>query len=237
MRLENVVPWGRSKAEYVGMFDLTPQDPFRRILDCAGGPASFNAEMSRQGHEVLSCDPIYRFSAEDIARRVEETYREIMSGVRANLKGFVWRKIESPERLGEIRMSAMRRFLEDFPRGFREGRYVAEELPVLPFGTDRFDLALCSHFLFTYSEQLSENFHLVSILEMCRVAEEVRIFPLLTSSVHRGGSIGEPYPHLKPVVNELEKQGYEAQVKRVPYEFQKGGNEMLRVRRLTTRGA
>jgi hypothetical protein len=237
LRLENVVPWGRSKAEYAGMFDLTPRDLHGRILDCAGGPASFNAEMSSEGYAVLSCDPIYRFSAEEIAGRVEETYWGIMSGVRANLKGFIWREIESPERLGEIRISAMRRFLEDFPQGFREGRYIAEELPVLPFGTDRFDLALCSHFLFTYSEQLSEEFHLASVLEMCRVAKEARIFPLLTSSVHRGGSAGELSPHLGLLLKELEERGYEAQVKRVPYEFQKGGDKMLSVRRRTTRGA
>ena len=31
-------------------------------------------------------------------------------------------------------------------------------------------------------------------------------------------------------MNKLGSRGYEARVERVPYEFQKGGNEMLRVR-------
>ncbi len=127
-------------------------------------------------------------------------------------------------------MAAMRRFLEDFPGGFEEGRYVESGLPDLTFGADSFDLALCSHFLFTYSSQLSEEFHLASILEMCRVAKEVRVFPLLTSSVHQGGA-GERSPHLGPVINGVRNSGYEARVERVPYEFQKGGNEMLRVSR------
>jgi hypothetical protein len=41
--LDQVVPWGRSLSEYVRMFDLSPADLQSRILDCAGGPASFNA--------------------------------------------------------------------------------------------------------------------------------------------------------------------------------------------------
>ena len=231
MKLEHVVPWGRSKDEYVRMFGLTDGDLSGRILDCAGGPASFNAEATREGRRVVSCDPIYGFSAEDISRRIGETYGDMMRNVRENADVFVWTDAGSPKRLGEVRMIAMRRFLDDFPGGLEEGRYVVGELPALPFGTGQFDLALCSHFLFTYSSQLSEEFHLASVLEMCRVAEEARIFPLLTSSVHRTMGVGEPSPHLGPVVAELRRRGYGARVERVPYKFQKGGNEMLRVGR------
>lgn len=231
MKLEGVVPWGRSKDEYTRMFGLAPRDLRARILDCAGGPSSFNAEMTREGYEVVSCDPMYRFSAEEIAGRVEEVFGPIMDGVRANEHRFSWREMGSPERLQEVRRSAMDLFLEDFPRGTGEGRYVEGELPTLPFGDGTFDLALCSHFLFTYSAQLSEGFHLASILEMCRVAREARVFPLLASSVHACGGEGEASPHLGPVVDGLEKRGYEARVERVPYEFQRGGDEMLRVRR------
>ena len=231
MKLEDVVPWGRSKDEYVRMFGLTPRDLRTNILDCAGGPSSFNAEMTREGYQVVSCDPIYRFSAGEIAGRVEEAFESVMDGVRVNEEGFLWREMGSPEHLREVRRSSMDLFLEDFPRGTNEGRYAAAQLPTLPFGDEAFDLALCSHFLFTYSAQLSEGFHLASILEMCRVAEEARIFPLLASSVHACGGEGEASPHLGPVVAELEERGYEARVERVAYEFQKGGDEMLRVRR------
>ena len=229
MKLKDVVPWGRSKDEYVGMFGLTDGDLSGRILDCAGGPASFSAELTAEGGAVVSCDPIYRFSAGDIARRIEKTYGDVMRGVRENADAFVWAHAGSPEQHGKTRMAAMRRFLDDFPTGLEEGRYVADGLPTLPFETGSFDLALCSRFLFTYSSQLSEEFHLASIIEMCRVAKEARVFPLLGSSVHRGGSVGERSPHLGDVVEELGRRGYKARVERVPYEFQKGGNEMLRV--------
>src|SRR5918997_1381636 len=35
---------------------------------------------------------------------------------------------------------------------------------------------ICSHFFFTYSEQLSLDFHVASVEEMCRVACEARMF-------------------------------------------------------------
>jgi hypothetical protein len=116
----------------------------------------------------------------------------------------------------------MRQFLKDLPLGIQQGRYITSELPVLSFDTKQFDLALCSHFLFLYSDLLSLDFHLTSIQELCRVAGEVRIFPLLNMS-------GKVSPVLPSVMKELAAQGYNVKIKRVPYEFQKGGNQLLRV--------
>jgi hypothetical protein len=84
----------------------------------------------------------------------------MMRNIRENADVFVWTDAGSPKRLGLVRMIAMRRFLDDFPGGLEEGRYVVGKLPTLPFGTGQFDLTLCSHFLFTYSSQFSEKFHL-----------------------------------------------------------------------------
>ncbi|TVP62464.1 MAG: SAM-dependent methyltransferase [Nodularia sp. (in: Bacteria)] len=220
LQLESIIPWGRSLLEYTQMFDLTPEELKLNTLDCAGGPASFNAEMTLQGYKVISCDPIYQFTADEIAQRIQDTYEIVIQGVKANQEFYVWQNIPSPEMMGEIRMSAMRQFLIDFPNGINQGRYLKDELPVLPCATNQFELALCSHLLFTYSEQLSVEFHLASIVEMCRVAKEVRIFPLLQLS-------GEPSPWLQPVINELQQRGYAVEIKQVAYEFQKNGNQML----------
>lgn len=222
LKLEKVIPWGRSLTEYVKMFHLTPNDLHLRILDCAGGPASFNSEMSSQGYSVISSDPIYQFSADEIAQRIQETYPTVIEGVKAAQEDYVWQDIQSPEQLGQIRMIAMQLFVKDFPLGIQQGRYVMGELPRLPFECDRFDLALCSHFLFTYSDLISQEFHLASIQELCRVAGEVRIFPLLNTS-------GEPSYLLPWVMKELTAQGYNLEIQQVPYEFQKGGNQLLRV--------
>jgi hypothetical protein len=223
VKLDQVIPWGRSLEEYIRMFDLVPDEFKLKILDCAGGPASFNAEMNRQGYNVISCDPIYQFSSTEIAQRIEETYQLVVEGVKGTQEYFVWQDIQSPEHLGQIRKIAMQKFLEDLPLGMQQGRYITSELPVLPFDTKQFDLALCSHFLFTYSNLLSHDFHLTSIQELCRVATEVRIFPLLNNFSK------EVSPFLPSLMKELAEQGYNIEIKQVPYEFQKGGNQMLQV--------
>jgi 2-polyprenyl-3-methyl-5-hydroxy-6-metoxy-1,4-benzoquinol methylase len=71
MKLDSVIPFGRSLTEYQGMFQLSPDDMEREILDIAGGPASFNAEMAQLGHAVTSIDPIYEFSSQEIQKRFD----------------------------------------------------------------------------------------------------------------------------------------------------------------------
>lgn len=222
-KLENVILWGRSMQEYVRMFGLTPDELKLAILDCAGGPASFNGEMYCQGYNVVSCDPVYQFTVNEMRSRIEDIYQTVIDGARANWDRFVWQDIQSPEHMGQLRMAAMCKFLDDFPLGIQQGRYVTDELPVLSFDRSQFDLALCSHFLFTYSEQLGADFHLASILEMCRVAKEVRVFPLLVNFS------GEKSPWLQPVMHELQQRGYRVELRQVNYEFQKGGNQLLRI--------
>lgn len=223
INLEQVVPWGRSLDEYIRMFDLTEGDLSSRILDCGGGPATFNAEMHGHGRNVVSCDPIYEFSREEISRRINATSPTVLKKTSETADNFVWREMKSPEHLGQIRMKSMKLFLADLSLGVGEGRYRTAQLPALPFCDAEFDLALCSHLLFTYSHLLSSEFHCASVRELCRVARETRIFPLLPSF---GNSQS---PHVAPMLNLLRAQGYTCEIRRVPYEFQKGGNEMLRV--------
>ena len=46
MKLNEVVPWGRTLQEYKLMFNLSEIDLNKKILGCGDGPASFNAEMT-----------------------------------------------------------------------------------------------------------------------------------------------------------------------------------------------
>ena len=68
--LDQVSPWGRSFAEYQRMFALTQKDLKMRILGCPDGPASFNAEATKHGSEVVSVDPIYGFSRSELRGRI-----------------------------------------------------------------------------------------------------------------------------------------------------------------------
>ena len=204
------------------MLSLTEATLGMRFLGCGDGPASFNREMTRRGGHVVSVDPLYRFDAKQIRHRIDVTYDEVMEQTRKNKDEFMWNHIASVERLGEIRMAAMRDFLADFTAGLGQGRYIDAGLPDLPFDDGEFDIALCSHFLFLYSERLSEDFHVQSISEMCRVATEARIFPVLELGAIRSR-------HLENAMDRLVNQGFNVEVETVPYEFQKRDNEMLKV--------
>jgi hypothetical protein len=220
--LDKVVPWGRSFDEYVAMFALSPTDLQKRLLGCGDGPASFNVKLTRQGGQVLSVDPLYRYSAREIRQRIDETYAEVMAQTRKNRAEFTWHRIKSVDELGRLRMAAMDAFLSDYALGIEQGRYVDGELPHLPLADRQFDLALCSHLLFLYGDQLSLEFHLASIQELCRVASEVRIFPLL----ELGSNISR---HLQPILDGLADKGYRATIVTVGYEFQRGGNQMMQI--------
>jgi hypothetical protein len=228
MTLNEVIPWGRSFEEYRHMFALTDAELGGTVLGCGDGPASFNAEATALGHRVVSCDPLYVFTAGAIARRVQECYDVVIAQVKKNPDGFVWSYFRDPDHLGECRLAAVRRFLADFETGKREGRYVAAALPTLPFRDGRFALAVVSHLLFLYSEQLDLDFHLAAVEELVRVAQEVRVFPLL-------GLDRQWSRHVGPVCDHLTRAGFAVEVVAVEYEFQRAedhaGNRMLRVRR------
>jgi hypothetical protein len=226
--LNDVVPWGRSYDEYVRMFALDEAELRLRILGCADGPASFNAEATRRGMQVISCDPLYAFGATAVRERIDATSPDVLDQTRKNAAAFVWNTISSVEDLGIIRKAAMATFLEDYDPESRERasarRYVAAALPDLPFPDAAFDLALCSHFLFLYSDHLGADFHSEAVRELCRVAREVRIFPLLSLD-------GEPSPFVETVRKTFTASGMVVSLELVPYEFQRGGNQMMRIRR------
>ncbi|MFT3829228.1 MAG: hypothetical protein QM691_05915 [Opitutaceae bacterium] len=221
--LEQIVPWGRTFDEYRRMFALTEPDLACRIIGCGDGPASFNAEATKRGVRVVSVDPIYAFRGEELAQRFETVRAEVLRQTELNRHEFVWTHFRTVEELGAERGRAMAGFLADFEAGKREGRYVIGELPQLPLADDAAELALVSHLLFLYSRQLDLNFHRRSLAELLRVAPEVRVFPLQQLGA-------TPSPHLMPLVAEFSRL-HRVEVLPVEYEFQRGSDCMLRIRR------
>ena len=206
------------------MFNLSEIDLNKKIFGCGDGPASFNAEMTELGYSVVSIDPIYEFSGNKIRQRVQETYEPIISQVKQNVDRYVWNNFHDPEQLGYARLAAMEKFLLDYEIGRIKGRYLWQSLPKLELADHQFELCVCSHLLFLYSDHLSLDFHIASIHELLRISKEVRIFPLLKLDC-------EPSPYLELVVNLLSSQQLHVEVQPVAYEFQKGGNQMLKINR------
>lgn len=53
--------------------------------------------------------------------------------------------------------------------------------------------------------------------------KEVRLFPLLRLDC-------QPSPYVEPVLNHFsDHPDFDIQIQKVPYEFQRGGNEMMRI--------
>jgi SAM-dependent methyltransferase len=238
---EQIVPWGRTAREYELMFSLSAQDLAGGVLDCGGGPSAFTAEMTALGYRVVAVDPIYDCAGADIRARFDAVAEPMLKAVRENLDSWNWSFHRDPEGLIANRRAALESFLKDYEKARRpispltpalsplkgEGaladpRYIVGELPNLPIEDGVFGLAICSHLLFLYSDRLTEEFHVEAVRELCRVAREVRIFPLLTLE-------HDFSPHMNAVRSAMVKDGWKAEVVKVEYEFQRGGNEMLRV--------
>ena len=220
IQYKEIVPWGRSYEEYISMFNLSEKDLDKSILGCGDGPASFNTGMYQKGKKMVSIDPIYSLTAEEIEKQIKVTYQNVLIQTQQNKEKFRWNEIESVEELGQIRMSAMKSFLSDYEKGKVQNRYVPAELPNLPFENKQFDLVLCSHFLFLYTNNLTVDFHIQAINEMLRIANEVRIFPLMDVNSSRSIYVDE-------VLSRYTDLGYCAKEVQVNYEFQKGGNKMM----------
>jgi hypothetical protein len=223
LQLSSIVPWGRSYGEYCRMFSLSERDLEAYILGCGDGPASFNAELTQHGGRIMSVDPIYQFSTEGIRSRIQRVYPGILAELARNTQQYYWASFKDPGHVGSVRMSAMNRFLADFDKGLEDGRYVDASLPELPFFDSEFDLALCSHLLFLYSEQIDAAQHIDALTEMCRVAKEVRIYPLLSLD-------GRVSQHVPGVLRYFNERDYIAELKPVAYQFQKGACDMLVLR-------
>ena len=223
---KDIVPWGRSFDEYLDMFNLSKDDLARDIVDVGGGPASFNARMHRRGTPIISVDPIYWYSEAELRQRIQETYKDIIAQAFGNRDKFVWTRFSSVGELVAFRRQTMEAFCQDFEAGRRQGRYVVAALPNLPFPDRHFDLVLSAHLLFFYSANRDLAFHLDAVRELLRIGTEVRIFPIVDVN-------SNPSSFLSPVIDVLEKDGIACGVERVPYHFQKTGNEMLVARHIS----
>jgi len=95
-------------------------------------------------------------------------------------------------------------------------RYIAGALPSLPLAGDSADLVLCSHLLFTYADRMDLDDHVEAIVEMARVAPEVRIYPLVDHA-------GTPLPELvRSVIAKLKKGRLTSRIEPVIRPFQPG---------------
>jgi len=222
--LERIVFIGRTFDEYMRMFDLEPEElKNRRILDCPAGACSFTAKSNQLGADVTAADIAYFYTPEALSEKGFQDIEHAMSQLDKVKDSFVWEYFNSIEDLREARKEALTDSTQD--RSSTSGRYIPVTLPELPFLDQEFDLTLSAHFLFMYGDRLDYDFHVRTLQELLRVTKvEVRIFPVVDLSSRR-------YEHLDKIMEWIAFQGWSAEIVKVPYEFQKGANHMLRIKR------
>ena len=224
IELSEAIPLGRTFKEYTEMFGMGSDFTGKRILDCGGGPSSFNAEQFENSVNIISIDPLYKYTRDKIKRRIDETFEDIIDQTRQNQDKFSWSTFKSVEDIAENRRKAMDRFLSDYDAGLRDSRYLAEELPKVSFEDNKFDLALSSHLLFLYEKLFSFEFHVNAIIEMLRVAKEVRIFPLVDLNAEKCSYIDE-------IMDLFSNKNLNVSIVSVAYESQKGGNQYMKIKK------
>ena len=220
---EDILVTSRSFAEYVAFFGLDAEDLPSRILDCSAGASSFVAEADPRGIDAVAADPAYGQGVEALANRTTSAAAAGGRLIDAHSDRFTYDWYGTPQRRAEMRRTALTTFQGH--RRSHPNRYLAAALPQLPLADKSFDLALCSHLLFTWATNFEELWHLAALIELGRVAEEVRVFPLVLQ-----GS-GQPVEFLPRLRAELHQSfGITSEIVTVPYEFQVGANHMLRLR-------
>jgi len=212
----------RSFDEYRAMFDLDGAAMRGTVVDCCAGGSSFVAELAARGGTGLAVDPVYAQGLDAVRRSVAASLVAGTGIVDDHPEKFVWHWYGSVEKRNAMRAAAADRFVEDVAH--RPSAYLAGALPHLPLATDSADLVLCSHLLFTWADRLDADWHRAALADLVRVARrEVRVFPLVVMAT------GAPVPFLGRLVDEVRAAGHDAEVRGVPYEFQRGAHAMLRI--------
>lgn len=213
--------WVYNLADYRQMFDLTDADLQLKILDYPGGISSVNAELSQINGSVVSGDQFYEHENKSIKDYADKILQQNISHLH-NHKAILQQSSEqATEQLIAQWAERKAQFLTHFNADKNKNHYKNMRMPVLPLENHEFQLALCSDLLF--HTQGREGYSPEQLIEeLCRVALEVRVYPLLNEN----GAIA---PTLGPVMLHLQEHDFGVEVRSIAYHELSGGNAMLRI--------
>lgn len=222
--IDRIAFFSRTYAEYMDMFDLD-ESLLRQgqILDCPAGASSFAAEAHQLGIDVIACDILYNLTADKLLEKGKKDIQHVFGKFDEVNHLYVWKYYKDKNEVTTLRNKALEIFAGNFTTGYKNGQYIHGKLPHLPFPDKSFSLVLSGNFLFLYGDRLDLDFHKACIKELIRICSgEVRIFPLI-------GLDFKPYSYLNEILSSLDSDGIKVEIVDVPFEFQKGANEMLKL--------
>lgn len=200
------------------MFDLPFSALPEKVLFFPGGISSVNAELHQKGKQVVSIDSAYALSLYDLEKLQTEILQTCsLDWERANKNLSVEEK-RSQEQIISAWQKIADLFMHDYQKAKNEGRYVAlANHSALPFKNNEFNLACCAGLLIE-----DQGAVLNLMMELLRVASEVRIFPhwLAGEKAHNA---------LAAIMLVLQQEDYGVELKNVNYKAHEGAPVMLRV--------
>jgi ubiquinone/menaquinone biosynthesis C-methylase UbiE len=210
---------GRGWLEYMKMFNLEEASLANlKILDCAAGASSFTAHLANQGFDIRAVDILYDLKPDELENKCNQHLKMLVKSLSELKNHFVWNFFRNLSELQKHRQNACREFITDYYQ-HRE-RYISADLTSLPFPNNEFNLVLCSHLLFIYDHRLDYEFHYNSIKEMLRVCKgDLRIYPLVKHHANKS-------TYVKQIQKDMADE-VEIELVEVNYQFRKGGNEMM----------
>ncbi len=220
--MRKLVLWGYHLDEYQEMFDLSDEELNTRLLEFGSGPTAVNVQLHEKHKKIISCDPLFSLEKSDLIAKTSAIFENMVMRIKQAQENPILSRIGEVDALIAKRRQGMEEFFNDYTKGKEEQRYLSFTHHTLPFSDFSFDLALSSHFLFADLDDQDVDFHMKTIIELARVAKEVRIFPLIDR-------YGQLSPFLGPVLLGLQQEHYGVEVREVNYYLQPESNVMLRV--------
>ncbi|MFJ7912481.1 hypothetical protein [Kitasatospora sp. NPDC096204] len=209
----DVLVTSRPLDEYCALFGLTRARLAALpgpLLDCPGGAAGLAAEARELGCRVIAVDPAYALPLPVVADRALAARAAMAAAMAARPHLYPSPRPYRSERYLRSWDRARRLFAAD--SAAHPQRYVAAELPRLPFADGSFALTLSGHLLFAYPELFGPARQVAALVELVRVTAadgEVRVQPLNDGYGRRCG-------HLDRLRYALGERRIASEVRRLP---------------------
>jgi len=232
INLDHIVIIGRTFNEYSAIFNLDEKSPPRgKVLNAAGGVSSFTVEACERGWNVLSADPVYCFEAGELERKCEKDMEYTLQNAEKTMSHMCnWgHPFVNLDDVRTTRRNAYTLFLKDF--AINRWRYIDAKFPFTPFiKTDNFEMSLVSYLLFFYDKYIDYETHTKILKELLRMTTgEVRIYPITNM-------IFKESPFVGRLIADAAFSDVSFEIRKTEYEFIKGSNKMLVMRKKSPRG-
>lgn len=225
LSINEICGLGYSVDDYKKMFDLSDDDLNRNILDYRSGANVFCQEIYNQNKSeasiIKACDPIYQMNITDLKKLAKASIDKLNQEYKANKSKFTLNTADF-EKFIEQRINNINIFFSEFEVNKNNNLYTLDSLPSLSFEDEKFDLALVNYYFFSYSEILGLDYIVAGLKELIRVANEVRIFPLVNHS-------GEYSDAVPMVLGKLQENDLGAEIKEVEFGLWQSENAMMKV--------